>query len=30
VKRGVRLPGFAAILIFALPFTLPASQTQIT
>jgi hypothetical protein len=27
VKCGV--PGFAAILIFALPFTLPASHTQI-
>jgi hypothetical protein len=29
VKRGDSSPGFAAILIFALPFTLPASQTQI-
>lgn len=29
VKLGADLPGFAAILIFALPFTLPASQTQI-
>jgi hypothetical protein len=29
VKLGDSWPGFAAILIFALPFTLPASQTQI-
>jgi hypothetical protein len=29
VKLVDSLPGFAPILIFALPFTLPASQTQI-
>ena len=29
VKLGDSLPGFAAILIFALPFTLPTSVTQI-
>jgi len=29
VKLGVSLPGAAAMLTFAVPFTVPASQTQI-
>ena len=29
VKLGVSLPGPAAMLTFAVPFTVPASQTQI-
>jgi hypothetical protein len=29
VKRGARVAGFAVILIFAVPFARPASQTQI-
>jgi hypothetical protein len=28
VKLGVSLPGAAAMLTFAVPFTVPASQTQ--
>jgi hypothetical protein len=29
VKLGVSLPGVAAMLTFAVPFTVPANQTQI-
>jgi hypothetical protein len=29
VNLGASLPGFAVMLILAVPFTLPASQTQI-
>jgi hypothetical protein len=29
VKLGARLPGLAVMLIFAVPVTWPASQTQI-